>query len=432
MIIQHKSRNQPRAIRSGTSRLIPIRPSFTLVELLVVIVIIGLLAGMTMIALAGAKRDADVARTRNTIEKIKKILNSKYREVSLAPVPLDIPNFLIRPNWSTVNQRPYYQISGRELARTRLIALRHLLRFELPDRPSDFSPVDVDLRLETFGPNGSPTPPPNEIVPLRVPIQNAVILDNLKPLWDRYDPSILSFPDAKLLYQIVAATTSEVSSGLESFHASEIGDPDEDGNPEFIDAWGTPIRFLRWPAGAWRWSSVARKSREAELYSWYYDNTQNLWKDEGISGGDRLDPVRADWRYLDDDRRLGAGTINPDVNDTKWNNPYDLAPLVVSAGADREFGLIFSGEDIPPRPPMVPNQTGPNYGAMTKQIGWPASGHDGQYRYPDPFYEFKLPPASPGDPPIPILNEHTRQPVQIGDPISQAYVDNISSLDAAE
>lgn len=431
MIVQHKSRIQLRGIRSGIWRLIPIRPSFTLVELLVVIVIIGLLAGMTMIALAGAKRDAEVARTRNTIEKINKILYSKYREVSLATVPLDIPSFLMRPSWSTLNQRPYYPISGRELARTRLIALRHLLRFELPDRSSDFSTADISLRLETYGPNGSPNPPPNYVVTLPVPIQNSVILDNLKLIkrdangnpvldaggntipWDRYDPSTLSFPDAKLLYQIVAASTSEESSGLESFHATEIGDPDEDGNPEFIDAWGTPIRFLRWPAGAWRWSSIARKSREAELYSWYYDNTQTPpWIDEGISGGDRLDPVRADWRYLDDDRSLGVGTISPNVNDTKWNNPYDLAPLVVSAGADREFGLIFSGEDI--------GTTGPNYGAMMKPAGAPASGHDGNYRYPDPFFEFSS------------LNSFTTQPAQIGDPISQAFVDNISSLDAAE
>ncbi len=33
------------------------------------------------------------------------------------------------------------------------------------------------------------------------------------------------------------------------FNNTEIGDYDGDGLPEFIDGWGHPIKFLRWPVG---------------------------------------------------------------------------------------------------------------------------------------------------------------------------------------
>ena len=35
----------------------------------------------------------------------------------------------------------------------------------------------------------------------------------------------------------------------EQFRSDEIGDFDGDGLMEFQDAWGHPIRFIRWPAG---------------------------------------------------------------------------------------------------------------------------------------------------------------------------------------
>lgn len=34
----------------------------------------------------------------------------------------------------------------------------------------------------------------------------------------------------------------------EAFRSDEIGDVDGDSAPEFLDGWGRPIRFIRWPA----------------------------------------------------------------------------------------------------------------------------------------------------------------------------------------
>ena len=35
--------------------------------------------------------------------------------------------------------------------------------------------------------------------------------------------------------------------GVDAFLEQEIADTDNDGLPEFVDAWGNPLRFYRWP-----------------------------------------------------------------------------------------------------------------------------------------------------------------------------------------
>jgi|LakMenEpi03Aug12_release.lakeMendotaPanAssembly.Ray.scaffolds.fasta_scaffold10700_2 prepilin-type N-terminal cleavage/methylation domain-containing protein len=418
------------------------RPCFTLIELLVALAIIGVLSGMVMVAMAGAQRDANVAKTRATIIKISNILLAKYRELSLAPAQVDVPHDLLRPRLLLSNQQPYYPVSGRELSRTKLIAIRHLLRWEMPDRPSDISVANsISLYLEAKLPDGTYVSP---VVDLPVPFQNSTIHANIKPFkldengnpvldsngnpirWDLYDEAALSFPDAKLLFQIVATATSEESSGLEDFQPSEIGDPDKDGNPEFIDAWGMPIRFIRWPAGAWKWSLTAKESRDSEVYSWV-STSANFpkgpdWIDQLVSGGDSLDPTRCDWRYMNDDRTLtnNGNSPEPFANDTKLDNPYDLIPLVVSAGSDRDFGLVFSGEDF--------GTTGPFYGSMTIPAGF-TSNHGQGYRYPDPYYFF---PSTSNSYAKSLLGYSVNLPFQVGDPRSDAHKDNVSNFDPKE
>lgn len=398
---------------------VTIRPSFTLVEILVALAIIGILSGMVMVALAGAQKDADIAKTKSTITKISNILLTKYRELALAPAKIDIPQVWAGQRLRPSNQQPYFPVSGRELSRTKLIAIRHLLRWQIPDRPSDVATLPlISLRLEVDVGNGYNSFP----ITLPVSVENSIIFDNLKPGWNVYDPTKLSFPDAKLLYQIIATSTNEESSGLEDFHPSEIGDPDGDGNPEFIDAWGMPIRFIRWPAGAWKWSFAAKQSRDAEVYSWVAASSalpaSGPWIDrnQGVSGGDSIDATRCDWRYSDDDRNhnnAGVDPFDPLANETKLNNPYDLIPLVVSAGSDRDYGIIFSGEDV--------GLSGPFYENMPIPAGF-TSNHGPSYRYPDPYYFFSVSNT-------PFVNTYTGRPAQVGDPLTDAYKDNVTSFD---
>ena len=136
------------------------------------------------------------------------------------------------------------------------------------------------------------------------------------------------------MYQIVAAANYNGGSALEGFRPTEIGDTDGDGMPEFIDAWGTPIRWLRWPSG--------------------YVSPLN-----DRSTPDAMDPVRADWRWSDS---------------TYTQKPWLLVPLVISAGPDRVFDISFDMST-----PIA-------YAAQTwNSTNSPAHSTGGLYYYPDPY-----------------------------------------------
>ena len=57
---------------------------------------------------------------------------------------------------------------------------------------------------------------------------------------------------AECLYMIVMG----IPEAAEQFQNTEIGDVDGDGLKEFIDGWGHPIRFIRWPVGFVDFSSI--------------------------------------------------------------------------------------------------------------------------------------------------------------------------------
>ena len=106
---------------------------------------------------------------------------------------------------------------------------------------------------------------------------------------------------SELLYLIVANSNYGGTPALEYFRPSDIGDPDGDGLLEFVDAWGNPIRWIRWPAG--------------------YPSDLNRY-----AGTDAMDPLRTDWRY------------------SAWPEPVQpqtIVPLIVSAGPDEQFGIRF-------------------------------------------------------------------------------------------
>ncbi len=63
-----------------------------------------------------------------------------------------------------------------------------------------------------------------------------------------YTPTC-KYQGAECLYMIVTCGSSDELNDADLFRATEIGDVDQDGAPEFIDGWGMPIQFLRWAPG---------------------------------------------------------------------------------------------------------------------------------------------------------------------------------------
>lgn len=189
---------------------------------------------------------------------------------------------LIMPVWESYSTRRVpisiaANIAPGVAAGMRVDGLRELMRMELPDRKSDVEDTPATL-----------TAPPS--------------------LWRAYDRKVaaaggygnwsLTHQQAECLYLILSRMQDGESNGLEHFRADEIGDKDGDGMPEILDGWGTPIRWLRWAPG----------------YIGAYSSLHNA------TAADPLDP-------------MGVRGVPPDT--------FALYPLVISAGADTAFDVMF-------------------------------------------------------------------------------------------
>ena len=368
-----------------------VRPAFTLIELLVVMGLIGFLASMLTYALLGAQADARVARTRGTITKLNDVILAQWEEYRYRPVDMR--------DWreNAPGSRVETPLGARDQARTRMTILRDTMRMEMPDRISDliYSPTQYSAIAVPPLP-GSPflvklqRALPGKHAILYRSLRNAIVAlqqrEQSEPFafvkqdqlpWSNflmYDLDLqshstqtqissgvmapfadvtrlvttptdeywdISVNSSELLYLIVASSQYAGSPALENFRSSEIGDPDDDGLLEFIDAWGNAIHWIRWPAG--------------------YPSDLNRY-----SGTDAMDPLKADWRY------------SPGNGWPESQQPQTIVPLIVSGGADGQFGIVFDIDDFYPPGQSVNSNSWPlNYAKMQRPDG---------RSYIDPFF----------------------------------------------
>jgi prepilin-type N-terminal cleavage/methylation domain-containing protein len=362
------------------------KPSFTLVELMVVIAIIGVLAGMILYTLAGAQRDSLTARTQGTIKKINDIVLPRWEEFRYRAVKINVPQAFLVPQMR--NGAWHVPISAREGARARMIALRDVMRMELPDRYTDILYPPVMYRVGAYtADNYGPTPDtsnddivapfdreiPGQFQTYRRKMVTEPTGAGALPLTMNPYPATAPVAPvgtlrpspanqgAELLYEIVSNSTYQGSSALEYFRPSEIGDTDGDGYGEFLDAWGRPIQWIRWPAG--------------------YPSPLN-----DTSTPDPMDPLRTDWRW----------------SNSSGQKPWMLVPLIISAGPDGVFDIVFDFESSTNAPCVNPS---PPYGALSYATNvWTGNTDpgsptgiqrkNGPYYFPDPY--FAVSGVSPG------------------------------------
>jgi len=275
------------------------RRSFTLVELLVTITIIGILAAMVSGALIVARSSAREAATRATIAKLHNIIMAKYESYRTRRVPID-----------TTDQSP----ADASLARLR--GLRDLMRMEMPERWSDITNAALYV------------PAPS-------------LFQAYQSRYNNPNPAVKDAP-AKCLYLIVTMGCGE--DARRQFHQNEIA-TDTDGYSMFVDGWGKPIYFLRWAPGFndsdLQRNVVAQTDLDAnkgdEMSVWTTAtttsaaNTRSAAQLAAQEDHDPLDPRKRDMVQT-------ATAANPPRG---WR----LVPLIYSAGPDGEYGIANYPQD---------------------------------------------------------------------------------------
>jgi hypothetical protein len=242
-------------------------------------VVIGILAGVTLGALNAAREAGRAVKTKATIAKIDRFVMAKYESYRTRRLPIN-----------TRNLRP------KVVAAMKLLAMRDLIRMEMPERLRDVT--DAPLTGSTLQKDWPDADTYSDLTTAYGSgIQRPALL---RAYQRRFSAPGASAPhdSAECLYMIVTIGNPEARS---QFSESEVGDTDSDGLPEFHDAWGNPILFLRW-APAFTESDI--QSNDAD-------------KDH-----DPFDPYRLE---------LDTSTVPP--------RGARLVPLICSAGPNGSYGI---------------------------------------------------------------------------------------------
>jgi prepilin-type N-terminal cleavage/methylation domain-containing protein len=304
----HRLASRARSCRS--------RRGFTLVELLVVVVIIGIILSFILTAAMDSLRRAEERATQTLISKLENAINDRL-DALLQTVPVPTPNHgLLASIYSSSFPNPSVPVFSQD--RAAVIANYDYIKREMPDvfyiqDPGVFQQSPPVLTTDyplNFAANGYPilnqSPPTGVHAPYTLPLGEgngtnptdplgtgegvygasyfaaAGIYKNLGYPPQAYDgvdsdgdglvdnaTEVTKYAGSGQLQQVALALSqhkhktarSEMLYALlvegsgplgsvfsrDDFTDKEVRDTDGDGLPEFVDAWGEPLQFYRWP-----------------------------------------------------------------------------------------------------------------------------------------------------------------------------------------
>ena len=328
--------------------------AFTLIELLVVISIIGFMSGMFLVAYRGAAQESNSQKTRSTIQKISEVLNARMEEYSSLPIALQnvdpvfpgaIPGRAVAAGSAADYESPTFL-----LERARLLSLRELIVLEMPDHPDDLRwsqkwIATANRATPAYWNALTKTLPTGLYIPVTPSSSRPVFVKNrptarVRGLVRRLSSGNIPIPNwenqnanAELLFLIIEDSDLNGSSAIELFGKSEVGDTDDDGLHEFIDAFGNPIQWIRWPSG---YEGVALYHPDMLSAEILVGTSPNI---RVSISSDPLDRIGADpglSRHLE-----SAGVSTREA----FKPGPGTFPLVVSSGQDKKFGIRFQLDD---------------------------------------------------------------------------------------
>ncbi len=288
----------------------PAHRGYTLVELLVVIMIIGILAALVLGVAAVAGETAREQHTRHVVERLHTLLTDFYGTFKTRRVKL---NPAVEEIIANSNLKPAER--GQALAQARLYALREMMLMEIPDRWSDVllnavptsnpsSAIAMQpIYLDTTGTSGPVTLG-------RTPLAAAYLRRYAQIAANTTSEKLLENQSAECLYMVITMACGD-GEARTLFGESTIGDTDGDGAPEFLDGWGHPISFLRWAPG---FDSPIQQNANL-LGDLDIKSPNQAWTSAAAGDHDPYDVFRAN------------------------AFAFRLVPLVYSAGRDEAYGI---------------------------------------------------------------------------------------------
>ncbi len=281
------------------------RGGFTLIELLLSISIVSMLAAMITVGLSTLGRQAQIRRCEQQVKKIDELIQTRSNELINKPLPIQFPTLpQLGPN-PTEPEKLLFKQLVKFRKRQIMICRRELMRMELPDRITDVMDNNYIFNDPTTGTQYAMMLPSSTYAFRRKANRNTTMGNT----WSE------EHQGSECLYLILSIMQDQDSNALDFLFPSEIGDTDEDGMPEILDAFGTPLGFLRWAPGI--------SGRPGS-------NDRNF---SGIQTTDYKDAP--DWTDIG-----GADPRYEDDATNENNNPFNLHPLICSAGPDEEFGMF--------------------------------------------------------------------------------------------
>lgn len=229
---------------------------FTLLELLIVIGLIATLMTLSVVVMSGFLTTAEVEATSATIQKTFRLLEQRIDAFDRAfkgsrkqTTITAMRSLLADPNVDGDRSDGIFGVSDEAVE---IMAKKALFRFEFPQRMDerllfgDAGTYVTGLPDSIYFASAAPTARSKLGLPGTTPLDDPAIVAEVTSKWSNHDPVTES---AELLYYTLVYSTSYGSAAVDSdrFTNAEVTDSDNDGLPEFVDAWGQPLRFYRWP-----------------------------------------------------------------------------------------------------------------------------------------------------------------------------------------
>lgn len=192
----------------------PAPRGFSLIEILIVMMILGVLIALIATALGPLLGQAKEEETRVTIEKIEKAIEARLDAIKQADA-------LIKSEARRV-------AAGSSLTakQAEFIIKKNLYRLAVPQRVEDFYGFD---RVSGGGDDATPTG-----------------LDTAN--CDKAEPLYAALVNMTAVEIVPGGKTIQLPTlDLDNFNQVHIADADADDNPSFVDSWGYTLRVYPWP-----------------------------------------------------------------------------------------------------------------------------------------------------------------------------------------